>query len=382
MIQNAKQSNAIAYLRQLCCLGLDKEILIPEFLRAVKKVIPSGSNVFAVVNEQFKPSRFILEFVNDELDEETPVIVTNFFSPDCRSSLSDWFGRHPVLSDWPALMNGSFYKSDMYNVVWHRFDQYHGLHAPVKQDNKPVGLLNLFRPYQQKPFDSREQMLFAQLLPYVAHALHGGGGKNIQYSDNGSSGMMLMDTQGRIQYLSQGAKSLLALACHSVLSLDARSQEDALLAKLAQLCRNLQAIFQDKHAAPPSWCHTNGRGRFTFRASWLNRINNEPDRLIIMTIEHQEPLEIKILRALQDLPLTPVQKEVAAMLAKGFSNDQIGQCLHIKLTTVKDHIRKIFTRLDIYRREELLPKLLTMERSNGGVGGIPLVFTSNIRSFH
>ena len=36
MNRNLKQSSAIAYLRQLCCSGLDKEIVIQEFLRAVQ----------------------------------------------------------------------------------------------------------------------------------------------------------------------------------------------------------------------------------------------------------------------------------------------------------------------------------------------------------
>lgn len=49
-MQNPKHSKAIAYIRQLCCSGLDKEIVIPEFLRAVQAVIPSGSNTFSGVD--------------------------------------------------------------------------------------------------------------------------------------------------------------------------------------------------------------------------------------------------------------------------------------------------------------------------------------------
>lgn len=66
-------------------------------------------------------------------------------------------------------------------------------------------------------------------------------------------------------------------------------------------------------------------------------------------------------RGAQNLPLSPTQKEVAVLLAQGFSNEKIGERLHIKLTTVKDHIGKIFTKLNIHRREELLPKLLALE---------------------
>lgn len=135
------------------------------------------------------------------------------------------------------------------------------------------------------------------------------------------------------------------------------------------MCRNLTAIFEDKAAPPPSWSHTNANGRFNFRAHWLKPYTQEPGDLIGINIELQEPLELKILRALGDLPLSPGQKQVAALLAQGFSNEKIGQHLHIKLTTVKDHVRKIFDKLDIYSREEVLPKLLAMESSNIILGG-------------
>jgi hypothetical protein len=39
MNKNLKQTRAMAYLRQLCCSGLDKAVVIPEFLRAVVQVI-------------------------------------------------------------------------------------------------------------------------------------------------------------------------------------------------------------------------------------------------------------------------------------------------------------------------------------------------------
>lgn len=358
-----KQSNAMAYLRQLCCLGLSKEIVIPEFLRAVQTVLPSGSNTFSGVDEHFNPAYHMLEFVVAELDESTTVIISSYFAlPERRSRAAGWLRQHPVLTD-PAAWDESFYRTDLYNLVYRRFDQHHCLIAPVIQYGKPAGMLNLFRPRQQKPFDSREQALFVRLLPYVAHALRKSNDKDIQYSDIGSSGMMIMDTQGTILYLSREAKNLLALACHPLLTVDARSQEDSLLAKLAQLCRNLEAIFRGQYAAPPSWCYTSPQGRFMFRAYWLNKQNNEPGGLVGMTIDYQEPLVLKILRAMQNLPLSPTQKEVALLLAQGFSSEKIGERLHIKLTTVKDHISKIFTKLDIYHREELLPKLLALDNS-------------------
>lgn len=362
MYRNLKHSNAIAYLRQLCCSGLDKEIVIPEFLRAVQAVIPSGSNTFSGVDEQLNNAYHMTEFVTQDLDEVTPIVISNYYTPQRLVRVAIWFKQHPVMAD-SNVLDESFYQSDMYHLVYRRFDQHHMLIAPVLIGGKPTGMLGLYRPRHQKPFDNREQALCTQLLPYVSHALCVTNNSDIQYSENGSSGMMVMDTQGQIQYLSHDAKSLLALACQPVMTLDGRSQEEALLAKLAQLCRNLQSIFQGKHAAPPSWSMTNGRGRFNFHACWLNKQNNEPGALIGMTVEHHEPLVLKLLRGLQNLPLSPTQKQVALLLAQGATNERIGENLNIKQTTVKDHVSKIFDKLGIYRREELLPFLLALDKS-------------------
>ncbi len=362
MKQNPKHSHSIAYLRQLCCSGLCKELLIPEFLRVIQSVLPSGSNTFSGIDERFKPSYHILEFVVTDLDEQTPLVIANFFTPERLRRGADCFRQHQVCTDMMVL-DESFYQSDMYNLVFRRFDQHHVLNAPVMQSGKPVGMISLHRPRQHKPFDSREQALFMQLLPYLAHALSAPDDKEIQYSENGSSGLMILDSQGTLLFLSPEAKKLLALACRPILSLAAGNQESELLEKLKQLCRNLEAIFRGQQGPPPSWSHTSTNGRFLFHAYWLDSQNKEPGNLIGITIKHLEPVILRLLRAVQNLPISPAQKGVALLVAQGFSSDKIGERLHIKLNTVKDHISNIFTKLDINHREELLPFLLALDSS-------------------
>lgn len=363
MNKNPKQSQAIAYLRQLCCLGLNKEIVIPEFLRAVRAVIPSDNNMFTGLDEHYLPAYHLPGFAVSEIAELPIEVVTRFFTPERMKCSLEWFSRHPVLTD-PFLWDKAFYLSDAYNLVWRHCGHYHFVFAPIKQSGKPVGLLGLFRPPRQhQPFNSHEQALLPHLTAYVSHALGMRGGVNIQYCDNGASGMMVMNNAGTIISLCPEAKRLLTLARYPALTVGMHSLKDELPTKLAQLCQNLDVIFQGKAAAPPSWSFTNAHGRFVFRAYWLDKQNHEPGGFIGMTIEHQEPLPLKILRALRDSPLSPVQKEVALLLAQGFSNEEIGERLGIKLTTVKDHVGKIFVKLDIDHREELLPNLRALDSS-------------------
>ena len=114
-----------------------------------------------------------------------------------RERIVCWLKNHPVLTDL-TVFDESFYRSYFYNKVCRVYDQHHGLWSLVLHHGNPVGILSLYRPSNQKPFDSREHTICTQLLPYVAHAFSAPKNNDIQYAEKGSSGMMVMDTQGRI----------------------------------------------------------------------------------------------------------------------------------------------------------------------------------------
>ena len=67
--QTMKRAKALAALRQLCCLGLNREVLIPEVLHALHAFIPSESNVYTGVNEHILPTFVIPEYVIPEVME-------------------------------------------------------------------------------------------------------------------------------------------------------------------------------------------------------------------------------------------------------------------------------------------------------------------------
>ena len=91
-----KQNNALAYLRQLCCSGLSKEIVIPEFLRAVQTVLPSSNNTFTGVDELLNPSYHMLEFAAAGLDERTHRVISCFYTPERRCRAAELLSQQPV----------------------------------------------------------------------------------------------------------------------------------------------------------------------------------------------------------------------------------------------------------------------------------------------
>jgi DNA-binding NarL/FixJ family response regulator len=54
----------------------------------------------------------------------------------------------------------------------------------------------------------------------------------------------------------------------------------------------------------------------------------------------------------EELPITARELEILTLVAKGLSNPEIGQVLSIAEMTVKNHLRKVFQKLDATDRTE------------------------------
>ncbi|MFZ4704043.1 MAG: helix-turn-helix transcriptional regulator [Candidatus Methylumidiphilus sp.] len=352
-----KPNNALTYIRQLCCLGLGKEAVIPELLRSVKAVIPSDSNVFVGLDENQFPAYAIPEYFVPEALEVYTTETERLHHPELIRRIFRWFENHAVLDD-PRILADDFYDSDYYHLVWKPCNQYHAIQGIV---GNMEGMLFLCRPKTQRPFGNSEKEIFTHLLAYVTHGLSARRNIEVEFIGESQSGMMILDASGKVNYISESAKKLLNLANGPLYptreAFRTLGQKPEIPAAIQQICRNLDGIFKGRQAIPPMFTHVNHSGRFTFRAYWLDRQNGEPGGLIGVTIEHQEPLTLHILRQLKDWPLSTSQREVCLLLAQSRSQEYIAGHLHIKLSTVKDHVRKVYDKLDIHSREELLPRL-------------------------
>lgn len=355
-----KQSHALAYLRQICCSGLSWEMAMSEFLRTVPKLIASHNNGITVCRDGFQLAYLIADYDLTDIGSIAPGIISDFLILERRQRATTWFARYSGIRD-PRVMDEAFYKTDMYKLINERFDMYHVLWAPMELDATYTAVVALYRTHHQKPFDEQDQARLMSLRPYIIHAYQAPTDIDFEPGPDGERGMLIMDTQGKLLYQSPEAKRLLHQARYPRLLIESRRQ-DRLLAKLAELCRNLQNIFLGCDSHPPSLTHVGPNGQFTFRAYWLDGRQNRPDGLVGIIVEHRQPLTLRILRRMRESGLSPTQKEVTLLLAQGMALELICRRLHIKRTTLKDHVRKIYLKLDIHPREELVPNLLVMER--------------------
>lgn len=65
-------------------------------------------------------------------------------------------------------------------------------------------------------------------------------------------------------------------------------------------------------------------------------------------------------------PLSPREQEIAALVVKGFPNKVIASVLGISIWTVSTHLRRIFAKLDVTRREAMVARVLEHDLLRSG----------------
>jgi DNA-binding CsgD family transcriptional regulator len=96
-----------------------------------------------------------------------------------------------------------------------------------------------------------------------------------------------------------------------------------------------------------------------FEAEPLIAVAQEVPPQIGVAIVQEEPRAVALRRALDALPLSVVQKDVCALLRAGCTHGEIAKLLAIAPSTVADHVRKIYAKLDVHTVGELTQRLDT-----------------------
>jgi len=65
----------------------------------------------------------------------------------------------------------------------------------------------------------------------------------------------------------------------------------------------------------------------------------------------------KATQLIDDRGLTPRERQVATLVAKGFDDREIGENLGIDQGTAKNHVKKIYKKLQVHTRAKLVALL-------------------------
>jgi DNA-binding CsgD family transcriptional regulator len=362
-------SYAEARIKQLCCLGLDGQVIMPTLLAQMHEVVPSYANNFLWSDDKGQ----ISNYWGENMDDIIPLLSTFL------SEFSNTEREREVLLTFSEVMHGrqvvitleeqlkvdrrTFYRHDYYNLMLRPAGYHKAVNVVVREGGRGLGIMSVHRSQGEAEFTHRDKSALAAIMPFIAHGVNFSARDdlNVRLVEDEDHGLAIVNQDGKLQYASPHARKLLFLATHPQVTQRAMQGEAARLpAEVIRLCQNLVAVFEGKQgpAAPPVHHCLNPWGGFTFRAYWLDNANPLAS-LIGITIEHQVPLAVKVIRNMEHLAaLSRRQMQICLLIATGHSHAEIARRMDVTVNTAITHSRRIYNKLDVNNRAELMDKLL------------------------
>jgi DNA-binding CsgD family transcriptional regulator len=348
-----KHSAGLAALRALCQAGLPSEAFVPAALEALHGIVPSYRNLFDWTDDAGNLVRYYFE---GPIDHGVASHYFQEFYNRREAEVMPQFRRamHARTSVRSAeeLDNPLFFRSALYNEVWRPQRLHARVEALVRNPRgRTLGSLVLYRAPGDPKFRRDEEKLLGHAAAYLAHGLEEGEHAQCvcDYSATAArKAFVSMDGHGQMVQLSSDALKLLMLA-HGDVTPEAvsRSPRREDFPTINLLCRQHERS-QGLGGEAKSVTVENAWGRFVFEPEPMTPVHAGDLPMLQVVVTQFEPRVVTVRRALDRLPLSPAQREVCALLHRGQSQAQIARALNVGMTTVADHVRKIYAKLDIH----------------------------------
>ncbi len=354
------RSAAIASVRSLCSLGLPGEQLVPALLEALHRIIPSARNLFDWTDAEGNLVRYFFEGPIDA--QVARHYFEEFHNRREREAMGGFreavLGRATVRSA-RELDRPEFYRSALYNEIWRPQRLHTRVEAIVRGTaGRPLGSLVLYREKGEDAFTAAEERLLADLVPYVARGLECESVAGTEFVARRERRAVLSLTRdGALMHLSEDAQKMLLLSHGGITPESAgRAPRSADFPTLAMLADQIRS-HRDASRRQVVLTVDNAWGRFVFEAQPLAAAAEGLAPAIHVSIQHQEPRAVAWRRALGGLDLSIAQTEVCALLRAGYTRQAIAATLGIAPSTVADHMKKIYDRLDVHSARELCARV-------------------------
>jgi DNA-binding CsgD family transcriptional regulator len=239
----------------------------------------------------------------------------------------------------------------MYAELWRPVSMRHCLELTATDGTRGWGSLQLSRALGSPPFSEKNHRDIEPFARHIAHALSRPVHPPLHESEGSLSAIVVVDDTGRVLLQNADSIRMLALASGEP---RAFYRHDRLPDWLAPLLANVNRIWHGLAAPPAVLEHRNTAGRFRFKAYRFAEAGAmQRGFAIVIYIENFPPLELEIERLGFEFGLTERQRQLCSQLVLGCSHSEIARCFALRDSTVVDHVRKIYRKLNVHNHDEL-----------------------------
>jgi DNA-binding CsgD family transcriptional regulator len=362
-----KKGNLRAQIRQMCCLGLPAETLMPRLLPLLRQLVPAESAGFFWVDSSGHMQNLFAERMLPT--QKMQLFFDEFYEGgefDFRKSFRARAAAEKDVS--VARVDSAFQRTAYYNEILRDLDAHHVLHGIVRDHGATLGQVSLYRPQSDPGFECSHEEDLHSVLHYVAHAVGAGivshsvsfPQQTEQMFDTPDDAVLLADTRGAVLHASESARRLLVQAVGEGFSPESLPRAHA---ATADLLKRVVGLLADDTDAVPMLSQNTRWGRLTLRAYRLDgessrHTSAQAEAPVAVRVTRQEPMLLRFANAMRALDLSPQMQEIAVQLARGRSNQEIAQEMSLSANTVNYHVKALFTRLGTHGRAETVQHIL------------------------
>jgi DNA-binding CsgD family transcriptional regulator len=355
----SKKSAALARIRQLACLGLPGGLFISSLLPILRGLTESDSAAFFWLDgsggiANFYADRFPLLDSVDLALAEAPVFMSE------SAGWSDSPLRPFADSVLASTVDGELASNGLYNEILKRNGAHYLLHGIARREGTVLGRLSLFRSAAGRPFSLREIAALSSVIRYVAHGLAADDTlqrEDAEGDDVLEQELLIADRGGRVLHATENGRRLLLLSSGCALGPRTLTLANSVAHQLLRAVCAGGSANGSPAAAPTIMSRDTVWGRFVLHGYWLHDEMQSDDALVGVHILRNQPACLRFVNAMSALPLSPQQREIALMIARGRSNRDIAARLSVSINTVAYHIKQLFYKLRVHDRAGLLARI-------------------------
>ncbi|MFL9913396.1 helix-turn-helix transcriptional regulator [Paraburkholderia sp. RL17-337-BIB-A] len=350
---SSKHAALAGHVRRLCSLGAEPHIVIPHVVETVRTLVGADWGMFFYADEHYALSEMYSQ--NEAIYAIMPLYMSEVHNTETQA---DAVGvdfttamRRGRGYENTARNDAALLKSTMYNELYRPMYIRHSLEMTAFDGKRGWGSMTLKRMPNNRPFSERDLADIRPLSRHIAHALACPKARYLNHTENGRSSVIVIDETGKIVLENGVGVRMLALASGEPVTYVRHAR---LPDWLTPLVANFNGIWRGGAAAPPTHERCNAAGRFTFKAYRFDHADAMTDHtLIAIYAEHFAPLALEIETRGFQLGLSERQRQLCTYLLFERPHGDIAQLMGIRESTVIDHVRKIYEKLDVHSVAQL-----------------------------
>jgi DNA-binding CsgD family transcriptional regulator len=339
--------------------GLPRNEYFAELAPRLRRVVDSDATCWHTLDPQTRlltsdePSELIQRgvFTAETAVAAGELIVRSEYMVEDRNTFAELAGRRVPVGTLEQATRGDPSRSARYSDLLAPAGIPHELRAVFMVRGRVWGAVHIARSAESGAFAQSDVDALARVVGPIAQGIRGSLRFEAARRQSGveAPGLVVLDAAGEVELITPAALDLLAALGADSLAYG-EGELPASVVSLASFAR-ADGDSGGKAVTVPS------------KEGWLTLHATRPDpgesRVAIVIEPASGPRSATV--RLEVHGATAREREVATLLARGLTNQEIAETLVLSPHTVQDHVKSLFEKLDVGSRQELVARVFLDE---------------------